>query len=47
VSRRRILAAMAVAIWCILIAWLIKWRSAPPPPPDIHIPGGAMSPGAN
>ena len=26
------LAAVAVVIWCLLIAWLIKWRSAPPPP---------------
>jgi len=39
------LAAVAVVIWCVLIAWLIKWRSAPPPPPAIPIPGGAMSPG--
>jgi hypothetical protein len=39
------LAAVAVVIWCILIAWLIKWRSAPPPPPDIRIPGAEASPG--
>jgi hypothetical protein len=38
------LAAVAVVVWCILIACLIKWRSAPPPPPDIPIPGGAGSP---
>jgi hypothetical protein len=33
------LAAAVVAVWCILIAGLIRWRSAPPPPPDIPIPG--------
>jgi hypothetical protein len=38
------LAAVAVAIWCVLIACVIKWTSAPPPPPDIHIPGNP-SPG--
>jgi len=38
------MAALAVAIWCVLIAWLIRWRSEPPPPPNIQIPGGAMSP---
>jgi hypothetical protein len=38
------LAALAVVIWCALMAWFIKWRSAPPPPPNIHIPGGAAPP---
>ena len=33
-------AALVVVIWCLLIAWVIRWRSAPPPPPDVHIPGG-------
>jgi hypothetical protein len=44
VTRRQILAAVAVVIWCILIAVLIKWRSAPPPPPNIPIPGDEASP---
>jgi len=44
VTRRQILAALAVVLWCVFIAWFIKWRSAPPPPPDIHIPGGGASP---
>jgi hypothetical protein len=44
VNRRQTLAALAVVIWCVLIAWFIKLRSASPPPPEIHIPGGAASP---
>jgi len=44
VTRRQILAAIVVALWCLLIAGLIKWRSAPPPPPAIHIPGDTVPP---
>jgi hypothetical protein len=44
VTGRQIAAAAVAVIWCVFIALFIKWRSAPPPPPDIHIPGGEASP---
>jgi len=44
VTGRKIAAAVVVMVWCVFIALFIKWRSAPPPPPAISIPGGAASP---
>jgi hypothetical protein len=43
-NRRQLVAAIVVAIWVLLIAWFVKWHSAPPPVPNTPVPGGAASP---
>lgn len=38
------LAGAAVAIWVLLLASFIKWRSVAPPAPDIPVPGASVRP---
>jgi hypothetical protein len=36
---RVIAAAIFVALFAIAISWFVEWRAAPPPPPQVEIPG--------
>lgn len=39
---RKIAAALAVVAWVALVWWFIAWRTAPPPPPKVAMPGEAL-----
>jgi hypothetical protein len=42
--RRKILSALAVAIYVAIVWWVIEWRTAPPPPPKVQMPTPAPAP---
>ncbi|MEI9897986.1 MAG: hypothetical protein WDN28_30050 [Chthoniobacter sp.] len=36
---RLYLSALATLLLAVAVWWFVEWRSAPPPPPNIEIPG--------
>jgi hypothetical protein len=36
---RKIAAGAAVLVFAVSVWWFVEWRSAPPPPPKVEMPG--------